>query len=259
MDERLTNAFKRYDQVLSSQHFVEADLDYSILDYHKPFLERLDVIDSSTIMVFDLHKREHVFVSSKFETVLGYDIDEANEVGTEYFNRLVHTDDLPALTEAGVYFLEMALKMPTREVRNYKLLNEYRMKKAGGEWLRVVEQHVCLEFDKHGNVWLSLSMLDISPNQDLESPAQSRLLNFKTGQLYKFPPLSAKKEDTPLTRREKQILDLLATGLISKQIADKLYISTNTVNTHRQRIIEKLNVANTAEAVNYSSRIGLIA
>ncbi len=87
---------------------------------YKPFLERLDVIDSSTIMIFDLHKREHVFIFSTFETVLGYDIDDANKEGTEYFNRLVHTDDLLTLTEAGVYFLEMALKLPTREVRNYK-------------------------------------------------------------------------------------------------------------------------------------------
>jgi DNA-binding CsgD family transcriptional regulator len=102
-------------------------------------------------------------------------------------------------------------------------------------------------------------MLDISPNQDLDTRAQSRLLNFKTGELFNFPHESIKKEVSPLTKREKQILNLLATGLISKQIADKLYISTNTVNTHRQRIIEKLNVANTAEAVKYSSRIGLRA
>jgi len=46
--------------------------------------------------------------------------------------------------------------------------------------------------------------------------------------------------------------------LISKQIADKLFISVNTVNTHRQRIIEKLNVSNTAEAVQHAGRLGLI-
>jgi DNA-binding CsgD family transcriptional regulator len=102
-------------------------------------------------------------------------------------------------------------------------------------------------------------MLDISPDQDLGASSQSRLLNFKTGQLYKFPPEPPGKIEKPLTKREKQILGLLATGLISKQIADKLYISTNTVNTHRQRIIEKLNVANTAEAINYFARIGLTA
>ena len=258
MDERLIQAFKRYDRILNSQRFVESELDYSILDYHKPFLERLDVIDSSTITIFDLYKREHIYISSKFETVLGYDIDEAHKVGTEYFNRLVNPDDLISLTEAGVYFLEMSFKVPMEEIRDHKLITDYRMKKANGDWIRVVEQHICLEVDKRGNVWLALSMLDISPNQDLGASSQSRLLNFKTGQLYKFPPEPLTKEISPLTKREKQILELLATGLISKQIADKLYISTNTVNTHRQRIIGKLNVANTAEAINYSGRIGLL-
>jgi DNA-binding CsgD family transcriptional regulator len=51
---------------------------------------------------------------------------------------------------------------------------------------------------------------------------------------------------------------LLASGLISKQIADKLFISVNTVNTHRQRIIEKLDVTNTAEAVKYGVSVGLL-
>ncbi|MDO9040407.1 MAG: LuxR C-terminal-related transcriptional regulator, partial [Bacteroidota bacterium] len=61
-----------------------------------------------------------------------------------------------------------------------------------------------------------------------------------------------------LSFREQEILQSLAKGLISKQIADKLFISVNTVNTHRQRIIEKLNVSNTAEAVQYAGRLGLI-
>jgi len=54
-----------------------------------------------------------------------------------------------------------------------------------------------------------------------------------------------------------KILQMIAKGLISKQIADKLYISVNTVNTHRQRIIEKLNVSNTYEAIQYGHRHGL--
>jgi len=76
--------------------------------------------------------------------------------------------------------------------------------------------------------------------------------------LYHFPIIEKRKDLKSLTKREKEILNLLATGLISKQIADRLYISINTVNTHRQRIIEKLDLTNTAEAVNYSMSGGLL-
>jgi DNA-binding CsgD family transcriptional regulator len=121
----------------------------------------------------------------------------------------------------------------------------------------VIEQHKLLEVDKHGNAWLAMSILDISPDQDLNSLCRYRLVNTLTGELYHFPSQES-IGDNRLSFREKEILHLLSNGLISKQIADKLFISVNTVNTHRQRIIEKLEVSNTAEAIKYAGSIGLI-
>lgn len=258
MDDKLLKVFQKQEKVFSMQHFVESELDYSVMDYHRPFLERLDVIDSSVITVFDLYKREHVFISSKYESILGFNIKDADDEGIEYFNRNIHPDDIILLTEAGCYFMEMSFAVPKEKIREFKVVTSYRMKKADGTYIRVLEQHSVLEFDKRGNAWLSLSLLDISPEQDMDKPAQSRLFNFVTGELYHFPPPGIVLQDSLLTRREKEILELLATGLISKQIADKLCISVNTVNTHRQRIIEKLDVTNTAEAINYGIKVGLL-
>ena len=53
-----------------------------------------------------------------------------------------------------------------------------------------------------------------------------------------------------LTDREKEILDLLAIGLMNKEVAAKLFISTATVRTHVQNIYEKLQVNTRVEAVN---------
>jgi DNA-binding CsgD family transcriptional regulator len=258
MDDKLLKVFQKQEKVFSMQHFVETELDYAVLNYHKPFLERLDVIDSSVITIFDLCTREHVFISKKYESILGYNIKDADEEGVEYFNRNIHPDDIILLTEAGCYFMEMSFSVPKEKIREFKVVTSYRMKKADGIYIRVLEQHSVLEFDKRGNAWLALSLLDISPDQDLDKPAQSRLFNFVTGELYQFPPPGIMLQDSLLTRREKEILEFLANGLISKQIADKLCISVNTVNTHRQRIIEKLDVTNTAEAINYGIKIGLL-
>jgi DNA-binding CsgD family transcriptional regulator len=62
---------------------------------------------------------------------------------------------------------------------------------------------------------------------------------------------------TKLNRLEKEILGLFAEGLISKEIADKLFISVNTVNTHQQRILEKLDGGNSMEAIKYAAELGL--
>ena len=61
-----------------------------------------------------------------------------------------------------------------------------------------------------------------------------------------------------LSRREQEILALLADGLVNKQIAARLGISTNTVKTHLELLFEKLGVATRAEAVATGVKRGLL-
>jgi DNA-binding NarL/FixJ family response regulator len=60
-----------------------------------------------------------------------------------------------------------------------------------------------------------------------------------------------------LTQREREILQLIAEGKSTKEIASMLYISVKTVETHRQKIMEKLNLNNVAELTKYAIREGL--
>ena len=61
-----------------------------------------------------------------------------------------------------------------------------------------------------------------------------------------------------LSGREQEILALLADGLVNKQIAARLGISTNTVKTHLELLFEKLGVATRAEAVATAVKQGLL-
>ena len=61
-----------------------------------------------------------------------------------------------------------------------------------------------------------------------------------------------------LTPREQEIMVLLADGMSTKQIADKLFISPKTAENHRSNIMRKLEVHNTIELVRYAAKIGLI-
>lgn len=62
-----------------------------------------------------------------------------------------------------------------------------------------------------------------------------------------------------LSARERQVLQLLARGLTSKEIARDLSLSVNTIDNHRARILSKLGVSNTAAAIRLASRQGLIS
>ncbi len=64
--------------------------------------------------------------------------------------------------------------------------------------------------------------------------------------------------DITLTKREKEILQLIAREFTNQEIADQLYISTNTVFTHRKNLLKKFNARNTAGLIKYAAEYGLL-
>lgn len=90
------------------------------------------------------------------------------------------------------------------------------------------------------------------------------------GQSYFSKEVTQKKEEnnsklksenlqiTELSIREKEILILIAQEFTGNEIAEKTFISLNTVNTHRRNLISKLNVKNTAGLVKYAIEYGLL-
>lgn len=75
--------------------------------------------------------------------------------------------------------------------------------------------------------------------------------------LVRGPALSAEVEQHPLTPREREVLQLLAEGLTSKDIADRLSLSVRTVENHRRQIMERLGIKSVAALTKYAIRNGL--
>jgi DNA-binding NarL/FixJ family response regulator len=69
-----------------------------------------------------------------------------------------------------------------------------------------------------------------------------------------FHPKPTIDHSASLSDRENEILDLLSTGKRMKEIADKLFVSVNTVRTHVRRIYEKLQVQSRIEALNKTGK-----
>jgi two-component system, NarL family, response regulator LiaR len=61
-----------------------------------------------------------------------------------------------------------------------------------------------------------------------------------------------------ITRRELEILELIAQGLSNREIADKLFVSENTVKTHSSRLFDKLGARRRTQAVQIGKEMGLI-
>jgi len=63
----------------------------------------------------------------------------------------------------------------------------------------------------------------------------------------------------PLSDREREVLDLVASGATNREIAGRLYLSPHTVKEHTSSLYRKLGARNRAEAVQKAQRLGLIA
>ena len=61
-----------------------------------------------------------------------------------------------------------------------------------------------------------------------------------------------------ITRRELEILELIARGLSNREIAQKLFVSENTVKTHSSRLFDKLSAKRRTQAVQFGKELGLI-
>jgi DNA-binding CsgD family transcriptional regulator len=243
-------------QFLNQFQFNEEDLDYSLVDKYALSLQTLAEISNSGIQVFDINKKQTVFFSTNFGKMLGYEPADYADLNWQFFDGKIHPEEKHRLALNGIASLKMFNAFSRDEKLNHKVIHEYRMLNVEGKYIRLVEQYQILELDKTGQVWLMMGIVDVSPNQEAESPVKCQILNYKTGH---FVPLDVEqKPELDLTKRELEILKLVKQGLLSKEISDKLSISVHTVNTHRYRLLEKLGANNSFEAIVFASKFGLL-
>src|SRR5213592_2090421 len=85
---------------------------------------------------------------------------------------------------------------------------------------------------------------------------ESKLLRGMLSEMKPAGPVSSAAKN--LTKREREILGLVAEGLSNREIADKLVLSPETVKSHVAAILEKLNVSDRTQAAIYAVRNGLV-
>ena len=73
-----------------------------------------------------------------------------------------------------------------------------------------------------------------------------------------FVPDEKKRENLGITRRELEILELIAQGMSNREIAGRLFVSENTVKTHSSRVFDKLGAKRRTQAVQFGKEFGLL-
>ena len=100
--------------------------------------------------------------------------------------------------------------------------------------------------------------------EDADRELFSAIENIRQGRVFVSPRLTGEIMEAgaalsdPLTTREKEVLKLIADGKSNKDMAEALYVSIRTVESHRASIIKKLNLKKPADLVRYAMQKGYI-
>ena len=234
---------KEYKQLMYSQRPEGRFLDYNRLQQHIDMLSRSNELQCVAVTIYDNCRNEHVYVSEYHKRLFG-----SGEVE-------VHPDDLDDVLKNAIASLKHVFQ-GNKNFAHMKTIRENRVR-MGDKFRRVTDSFRVLETDRIGNIWLTLCVLEISPNQLPPFTVNYQIVNTVTGEVFS-PLIRYFQSESILTKRELEILALIARGKLSKEISEMLHISVHTVNTYRQHILEKLNADNSHEAVRYGQSLGLI-
>ncbi|HEX8528862.1 MAG TPA: LuxR C-terminal-related transcriptional regulator [Cytophagales bacterium] len=207
--------------------------------------------------VLDVRTGRYCFVSNNVSRLLGYPASAFTEGGISFLQAIIHPADAPHAWRHTKSVWESILALQPGKRKGYQFNRHYRVRKADRSYVRLLEQSTVLHTDSQGNITHVLGVCtDISgcmgsPVTAALSPEDAPL---------RMGPAAADPFSLPgqLSKREQEIVRLIAAGLSSKQIAEKLFISLNTVNTHRKKMIEKTHSKNTGGLVQFAFLHNLI-
>jgi DNA-binding CsgD family transcriptional regulator len=189
------------------------------------------------------------YASDSITHVLGY---EPELFTTDWFLEHIHPDDVPYFVDFEAMVVDFKMKLPIDKIMKYKSQYGYRIRKADGTYLPILQQSITIQCDEEGAVLRNLVIhTDIS---SLKPSSTHRSLSFigLDGEP-SFYNVDVKKRLIPakplLTKREKEILGFLSQNKTTAEIATALFISKETVGTHRKNIHAKTKTRSVLELV----------
>jgi len=195
--------------------------------------------------------------SGLFGRTLGlpaYSQDTSSAFESVIFDR-IYKDELTERHILELRFFQFLKSVPLEDKTSYYASCMVHFRQEGATSLPVLHTTRYVECSSNGSAWFGLCTYNPFPG--VEGAVRACIINSRTGQAVS-PNKYAQIDSLLLSRRQREVLALLAKGIGSKQIADRLCVSVHTVNRHRQDILTALQAPNTAAAVEMGLRMGMI-
>jgi DNA-binding CsgD family transcriptional regulator len=227
----------------------------STLEKHIDKIIELDAFlpySSTFFCVTNTQELSFEYIGKNMFSCLGLKNEILKNGGMRYFWSRIHPEDLEHWLIALKDLMNFTLsEIPNEERSQMNYSWNYRFKNAKGIYVNIVQNTTPLVFDKNTKPIIGLAHYTIlNSNIKMDVCASAKLLNSNNEYETKyFNNFSHKLISENVSNRERDIIRLLVLNFSSKEIADKLFISPNTVDTHRRNILKKLNITSTGELI----------
>lgn len=245
--------------LLTEQQFESSDNRDILLAKAKACANGYALATEGIAVVSDFQNNEcHIFSGKFGQTILN--LPEYMVNGNSAFEDIVFShakeDELIERHVLELRFFNFIKELSVKEKTNFSascILSFYRT--GGTEKVKIL--HTTRYFGCSANGSVLLGLCTYIPYPVSHNRQDGIIVNLLTGETV-GRDIYEVSDHKILSRRQLEIVSLMAKGVPSKQIADKLNISIYTVNRHRQDILAALKVANTAAAVEIALRMNLI-
>lgn len=247
--------------ILKAEHFELENPDYRSIVNTLPRAKNIHPIGPSFYILIDYKTMEMLDISEDCLQVLGYTRQELIDIGRDFNISFVHPNDTQAYLEmfqlaSEHYYYQCPIAQRLDQVFNFYM----RMQRKDGTYVKLLNQSLFLSQDKLGNLLLGISIYTDVSSLGLSDEVQLNIFNKATNQNFQFKAgdLTLDTTEMNLSKREKEIIQLLCEGKSSREVAVSLFLSYHTVRTHRKNILKKTGQKNTAALVQYALNKGWV-
>lgn len=231
--------------------------DYEIVEAFINFARSLSRLTYQSIYLIDYSKKSFLFVSDNPIFLCGSSPAEVMKEGYRHYLNNVPEQDLYLLKKINDVGFAFYTNLSSDDRLKYSISYDFHLKQPGGKPLLVNHKLKPLLLDNLSNPWVAVCLVSIS------SHANSGNIRFKSdedGRQFEYDMTNDRWLETARLRlkpREKDILLFSAQGFTMDQIADRLYVSIDTIKFHKKQIFSKLKVKSITEATALAIELSL--
>jgi len=217
--------------------------------------------------LLDYATGKYLFIEETCFNLLGYTAAYLLQAGHGEYIRKWHPEEFELLNGEifgdNYHFLKT---LPLERYADFIFSYNCRMLNPKGEYVKILQRYSYIPSNCMGNPSGAIGIiLDISHFKNDDSIVHTIEESVRhNGELVnqlvykKIHPVYTVNISRPISKKELPVLKGMAEGMSSKQIADRLQLSINTVNNHRKSMLNKTGCKNSTELLNYVVRQGVI-